>query len=42
MVNTINGKYFRINSKTDSRNFDKDHSTLINHFSNEKTHSQSI
>ena len=36
MVNTINHKYFRINSKTESRNFYKDKWTLINNFSNEK------
>ena len=36
MVHTINHKYFRINSKTESRNFYKDKWTLINHFLNEK------
>ena len=42
MVNTINGKYLWLNSKTDSRNFCKDQWTLINHFPNEKANSQSI
>ena len=36
MVNTTNSKYLRVNSKTDSRNFNKDRWTLINHFPNEK------
>ena len=42
MVNTINHKYFQINSKTESRNFCKVKWTLINHFLNEKTNSKSI
>ena len=42
MVNTINHKYIRISSKTDSRNFCKGKLTLINHFLNEKTNSYSI
>ena len=42
MVNTINGKYYQINIKTDSRNYHKDQWTLINHFPNEKMRSQSI
>ena len=42
MVNTVNGKSFHINGKTDSRNFYKDKSTLINHFPNKKSNSKSI
>ena len=42
MVNTINYKYFRINSKSESINFYKDKWTLKNHFPNEKTNSKSI
>ena len=42
MVITINDKYFRINSKTESRNFYRDKWTLINHFLNEKTNPKGI
>ena len=42
MVNTINGKYFQRNSKTDSRSFYKDKWTLIKHLPNEKRNSKSI
>ena len=42
MVNTINGKYFRVNGKTDSRKFYKDKWTLISHFPNKNSNSKSI
>ena len=40
MVNTVNGKCFQINSKTDSRNFYKDKWTLIKSLSKRKNEFQ--